>query len=157
MSVDVVMRMFGDVTGKEQFKAYRQVMRKGCGILAKETRRELRKIVGKKATSRNWWNGKTLSSGIAVKLENPKRAQVNIMKDFRLKFFEMGTDYREIRGNKSSRKTKTNRRYKKSGINRGRMKDKWFFDTAKRNSEKQIFSNMDKMLAESIQKIANKK
>ena len=149
-----IQKMFGDLTGRQQKKAYRNVMRKAAGILSRQTRKNLKQYT-RKSASRNWWNNKTLSSGVRVKIESDEQANVNIMGDFRLKFFELGTNDRYTRGNQSSKPTTTSRRYRKP-VFRGKMYRKWFFAWAKQQTENQIFSTMDKMLSESIQKIANK-
>ena len=63
------------------------------------------------------------------------------MGDFRLKFFETGT----------------NKRTTSKGYNRGSIKGSGFFKTAKQNKEQEIFSSMNKLVAESIQKVASKR
>ena len=98
-SVDTkeVTEIFSSLTSREQKRSYKNALRKGAGILARATRLNLRKQFGIAVSrSKNKWNGKTLESGVGVKAENSERVQVNIMRDFRLKFFEKSTDRKSV-------------------------------------------------------------
>ena len=78
-------------------------------------------------------------SGIKARVrKNGVEAKVHLMGEFRLKFFEMGT----------------NERYTKKGKRRGRIKQYRFFATAKNTKEREIFDNMNRLLSESIKKAA---
>lgn len=80
-----VTSMFADLTSRQQRQVYRSALRKGAGILVGETKRQLRQTLGRAASSRNWWNGKTLISGIKANADrNGEEAKVHIMGDFRL-------------------------------------------------------------------------
>lgn len=137
-----VLERFAELTGKKQRAVYRNGLRKAARILANETRKELRKIVGAKINSRNKWNGKTLGSGIKYKIDKEgTEAKIHIMGDFRLKFFEKGTVKRFIRKNKA---------------NRGSMKANYFFRASKTNKEKEVFASLDRLISESINRVANK-
>lgn len=137
-----VLERFAELTGKKQRAVYRNGLRKAARILANETRKELRKIVGAKINSRNKWNGKTLGSGIKYKIDKEgTEAKIHIMGDFRLKFFEKGTVKRFIRKNKA---------------NRGSMKANYFFRASKANKEKEVFASLDRLISESINRVANK-
>lgn len=145
LEVDVrqVTQMFAELSGKQQRQSYRNALRRAAGILQKETKKQLRLVIGKAINHKNKWNGKSLGSGIKVKADKEgKEAKVHILGDFRLKFFELGTKQRKLR---------------KSGANRGRIKASYFFKTAKANKEKEIFSQMDSLISQSIQRIADKK
>ena len=83
-----VTSMFADLTSRQQRQVYRSALRKGAGILTTETKRQLRQTLGREASSRNWWNGRTLVSGVKSNADrNRTEAKVHIMGDFRLKFF----------------------------------------------------------------------
>ncbi len=143
-SVDAkqVLKSFADLTGKEQKKAYRNALRKAANILVKETKSKFRGIVGRKFNSRNKWNGKTLGSGIKLRVaKEATEVKVHIMGDFRLKFFEKGTSVRTLR---------------KNGANRGSMKSYYFFKQAKSGKEQEIFSSLDSLITESINRVAKK-
>lgn len=142
VNAEDVLNKFADLTGKEQKKAYRNALRAAARILVKETKTQLRGIVGSKINSRNKWNAKTLGSGIKLKVDREAtEATVHIMGDFRLKFFEKGTVTRTLR---------------KNGAKRGAMTAHYFFKTAKANKEKDIFDSLDKLISESINRVAKK-
>lgn len=138
-----VLRMFSELNSRQQKNVYKNALRKAGRILQKETKTQLRSVVGKAINHKNRWNGKTLGNGVKMKVDKEAtEAKVHIMGDFRLKFFEMGTSARQLR---------------KNGANRGRMNASHFFRTAKYNKERAIFDNINQMVEESITRIANKK
>ena len=137
-----VINLFADLNSRQQKRSYRNALRKAANILSKEARRQLKREIGSAINHRNNWNNKTLGSGIKVKVKKDgTEAKVHIMGDFRLKFFEKGTKKRYLRKSKSYR---------------GKMKALYFFKNAKRNKESEIFSKMDSLLEQSIQKISSK-
>ena len=138
-----VLRMFSELNSRQQKNVYKNALRKAGRILQKETKTQLRSVVGKAINHKNRWNGKTLGNGVKMKVDKEAtEAKVHIMGDFRLKFFELGTTTRQLR---------------KNGANRGRMKAAHFFKTAKDKTEHAIFDNINQMVEESIKRIANKK
>lgn len=153
-----VLKLFADLNSRQQKQAHRNALRQAARILEKESKKQLKNILGKKANSKNWWNGKTLANGIKSKADkNGKEAKVHIMGDFRLKFFEMGTDTRKTTGRSSaSVRGKTPLRRQRKAANRGRIEAKKFFATAKKNTEKEIFSTLDKLISQSIQRVYNR-
>lgn len=142
-----VLNLFAELTGKQQKKVYRQALKIGANVLVKETRILLKTRLRSGAmTEKNRWNGKTLQSGIRSKInQEGTEAKINIMGDFRLKFFEMGTKPRFLK--KQPRK----------GANRGTISPTNFFANAQRNTERPIFDNMSKLIEDSILKISRKK
>ena len=138
-----VINLFSKLTSRKKKQSYKTALRRAAGILTKETRKQLKKVIGKAISHRNKWNNKTLGSGIRVKVNKEGTdAKVHLMGDFRLKFFETGTKKRKL---------------KKNGANRGKIKSSYFFRTAKENKEQEIFSSMNKLVIESIQKVASKR
>ena len=138
-----VLRTFSELNSRQQKNVYKNALRKAGRILQKETKTQLRSVVGKAINHKNRWNGKTLGNGVKMKVDKEAtEAKVHIMGDFRLKFFELGTTTRQLR---------------KNGANRGRMKAAHFFKTAKDKTEHAIFDNINQMVEESITRIANKK
>lgn len=107
-----VDKIFNKLTGKEQKKVIRTATRGAAQKLTKATKVQFRNTVGSVANHRNWWNGKTLQSGIKYVSDKRVSYKVHIMGDFRLKFWEMGTK----------------QRYTKKGQYRGIMRKKAFFD-----------------------------
>lgn len=136
-----VLNLFAELSGKNQQKVYKTALRKAAGILARETKKQLKQKIGSSATHKSSKYGSSLSNGIRVKINNSEEAKVHIMGDFRLKFFELGTKQRKLR---------------KNGANRGFIKPLYFFRTAKQNKEQEIFSNIDQFISESIIKISKK-
>ena len=153
-----VISLFADLNSRQQRQAYRGALRRGASILANETKRQLRQILGKAASHRNWWNGKTLASGVKSNADrNGIEAKVHIMGDFRLKFFEMGTRVRRTTGNNSaSVRGRNPLRRQRVASNRGSINAAFFFRTAKANKEREIFDNMNNLISQSIQRIANR-
>ncbi|WP_024993402.1 hypothetical protein [Phocaeicola paurosaccharolyticus] len=143
-----VLNLFADLDRKKQVKVYRDALKRGSSILVRAARKELKNRIGNKVNDKNRWNGKSLQSGIRYSVnKGATEAKVNILGDFRLKFFEMGTKPRQLR--KAPRK----------GANRGQIESSkfHFFDNAKAATEKEIFDNMNSLISESIIRISNKK
>ena len=138
-----VLRMFSELNSRQQRNVYKNALRKAGRILQKETKTQLRSVVGKAINHKNRWDGKTLGSGVKMKVDKKAtEAKVHIMGDFRLKFFELGTTTRQLR---------------KNGANRGRMKAAHFFKTAKDKTERTIFDNINQMVEESITRISKRR
>ena len=154
-----VLELFADLSSRQQKQVYRNALRRAANILVRETRSQLKSKLGRKANSRNWWNNRTLASGIKSSADKEgKTAKVHIMGDFRLKFFEMGTDKRKTTGsNIASVRGRTPIRRQKKPAGRGRIEPKNFFSIAKRNKEQEIFGLLDKLISESIQRVYNKR
>lgn len=154
-----VLKLFAELNTNQQRRAYRNALRRAANILVKETRNQLKSKLGRKANSKNWWNNKTLASGIKSNADKEgKEAKVHIMGDFRLKFFEMGTKQRKTTGrNTGSVRGKTPIRRQRKAANRGRIESLKFFSTAKDNKEQEIFGTLDKLISESIQRVYNKR
>ena len=154
-----VLGLFADLNSRQQKQAHRNALRRAANILVKETKNQLKAKLGRKANSRNWWNNKTLLSGIkANSSRDGKEAKVHIMGDFRLKFFEMGTEPRKTKGNNTATvRRKTPIRRQKKAASRGKITSMQFFKTAQKNKENEIFNSLDKLLSESIQRVHNKR
>lgn len=137
-----LVKKFTELTGREQIKAKNTALKKASDILVKAARESLRSVT-KKASSHNWWNGKTLESGI--KYSRPSgdsdSAKVHIMGDFRLKFWELGTQIRRT----------------KSGASRGVFKKHSFFQPALQAKMSEVEDSLGRLYTESIDKIWNKK
>lgn len=153
-----VTSMFADLTSRQQRQAYRNALRRGASILVGETKRQLRQTLGRAASSRNWWNGRTLVSGVKSNADrNGTEAKVHIMGDFRLKFFELGTRVRRTTGNNTASVRGRNPiRRQRVSANRGSINAVHFFRTAKSHKEREIFNSMDNLISQSIQRIANR-
>lgn len=137
-----VINLFSELNSRQQRQVYRNALRRAAGILSRETKKQLKDVVGNAVNHRNRWNNRTPASGIRVKADREGReSKVHIMGDFRLKFFEMGTAERRLRRN---------------GANRGRIDASYFFRTAKQNKEQEVFDALDSLISQSIQRTANR-
>lgn len=137
-----VLSLFSKLSPKKQKQAYRNTLRKGAMILQKETKSQLKRTgikgISKKPKNAKW---KSMISGIKYRVrKNGEEAKVHIMGEFRLKFFEMGTNIRVTRKGKS----------------RGRIKPYRYFAKSKESKEREIFDNMNRLLSESIKRVAKK-
>lgn len=143
-----VIAMFNEFNAKLKKKTFTTALRKAANILRKQTVTNLRQIV-KRTRSKNRWNGKTLESGIRIKIaKSAQAAKVHIMSDFRLKFFEMGTADRYV--------TKVKGRKLKKQRYTGKIEPKRFFQKAKAATESQVFASIEQHLIEVIKKINEK-
>lgn len=135
-----VMEMFKDLSYKNQIKSYKQALRISARIIQKEAKASLKKEIGKAANRKGRYG--RLNSGIKIKVaRNGTSAKVHIMGDFRLKFFELGTEERYL---------------KKNGAYRGKMTATHFFQNARVAKEKEAEDTLTKNLEQSIKKINDK-
>ncbi len=136
-----VMNMFDELSPKRQKEVYRTALRTSSNILIRQARSNLKTIIKSSITKKSSKTGKSLSSGIKMSIDRAAtQSTIHIMGDFRLKFFEKGTNIRKT----------------KKGYNRGSIVPKYFFKTAVAATEEQIFSSMDKTISESIVRVNNK-
>lgn len=136
-----LVKKFTELTGREQTKAKNTALRKGSDILVKAARQSLRTVT-KGYNHPNYWNGKTLESGIKYSRQRDSdTAKVHILGDFRLKFFELGTQLRRT----------------KAGASRGVHKRHSFFQPTVNSKMSEIESTLGRLFSESIDKIWNKK
>lgn len=136
-----LVKKFTELTGREQTKAKNTALKKGSDILVKAARQSLRQVT-KGYNRPNWWNGKTLESGIKYsRQKDSDTAKVHILGDFRLKFFELGTQLRRT----------------KAGASRGVHKRHSFFQPTVQAKMSEVEDSMGRLFSESIDKIWNKK
>ena len=108
---------------------------KGGDKLVSNAKTQLRQKLGSGATTPNRWNGKTMESGIKLKADGDYcEVSVSIMNDFRLKFFEKGT----------------NLRMTKKGANRGSIKPLYFFREAR---QQDVADTINQSITESLKRI----
>lgn len=114
-------------------------LKAGGNKLAENTKIQLRSKLGAGATSPNRWNGKTMESGIRIKADKDYcEVDVNVMGDFRLKFFEKGTKLRQT---------------KKTKANRGSIRALYFFQAA-RNKSDEVTGIINSSISESLKRIS---
>lgn len=125
-------------------------LKKGGKALQNETKVQLRQSVAN-THSPNRWNGKTLEDGIKVKANTVyQEVMVHILGDFRLKFFEKGTEDRYTKIHKDKLSTSQYINQLKKGDRsrfRGKITARHFFRRARQNEEviqDAIFKELDK-------------
>lgn len=170
-----VMAMFNKLEGLELKKAELLALRNSANILKRKTDDNFRKtginlaLRRKDTVTRKSGKQKTKIRRIAtVKVVRKDMiAKVHILSDYRVKWFETGTNERHTQGySYRTEKNKVRRRvgrwgffYQRKGRGRstGAIKPHWFFRLAQSQTERQIFDNMENELSRAIIKIANKK
>ena len=152
-----IQNVFSALDVKKQKKTLMDGIRKTAQILIKRTK-ELIKGNIHNTNKPNRFNGKKMINGVKFKAIKEKlEGKIHIMGDFRLKFFEKGTEKRFTKGKKKiwdggfrgGRRT-YNRIGK--GHSTGRIKSIGFFKQAKTETEQQVFSSLTDNIKESIMK-----
>ena len=140
VSVDdsAVRNLFQALDEESRKKILFTALKAGGEKLLSETKMQLRSKLGSGATSPNRWNGKTMESGIRLRADKDYcDVAVNVMGDFRLKFFEKGTKLRQT----------------KKKANRGSIKGLYFFQAARSKAD-EITAIINSSLAESLKRIS---
>ncbi len=154
-----VKKMFDELQGREQKKVYKRSVSAALNIVKRKTISNLAGKLSPGAITRKDRYNNTLKKGIRTKVyKDTKSGVIHIMGNYKLKWFELGTNYRYNK--------KKKRGYRVGGKNVSTLLKKMrytgsipayhFFKAAKQSTENQIFSNIEKIIAESIVKI-NKK
>ena len=157
VNIESLKAMLSELEPKHMKKVRREVLKKSASKLVTATRRNL-KSVTKHANGRNWWNNKTLQSGIRYRInQDVSEAKIHIMGDYRLIFLEKGTALRYTTGksSKSVRGKKPSRRQKRKAY-RGKINAKWFFRNAREQKGKEIESEINLEISKAIEKINEK-
>lgn len=144
-----VIQALARMSFKSMNKAYRKGMKKALDPILKQTKTNLRtsgiRNVNKPYIGKNGKKYKSMMQGVktSVYMGNTEDSygKVHIMSEFRLKFFEKGT----------------NERHTRKGWNRGSITPKWFFRSAVSQRGKEAVDNLDENIRESILKAFNKK
>ena len=145
-----VIKALANLSFKQMNKAYRDGMKKSLDPILKQTKANLRasgiKGVSKAYISKK--NGRKYPSMIqgvktSVYIGNTEDSygKVHIMKEFRLKWFEKGTQLRKT----------------SKGADRGSIEPKWFFKNAVMQKENEAMSTLDENIRNSILSAWNKK
>ena len=149
MNTNEILKKFDSLSLKSQKKAAKQAIRISLNVLIKQAKKNLQKVIKGRITQRTTkgrFKGLKLSLGIKLKVwRDCKTGKVNIMRDGRLKWFETGTKVRSTKGSSKRRAHST-----------GQIKPSHFFTNAKKSTEKEIFTNLDNSLMQSIKKVWDK-
>lgn len=146
---DVIIAL-NNLSFKKMNSAYTKAMKKTLDPILKQTKVNLRKsgiknvnkpYVSKK-TGRSF---KSMVQGVATSIDmrndDDAYGKVHIMKEFRLKWFEKGTQIRKT----------------KKGYNRGAIQPKWYFRDAVMQKGKQAQDTLEENIRESIYNAYNRK
>jgi hypothetical protein len=144
-----VIKALANLSFKQMNSAYRKGMKKSLEPILKQTKVNLRasgiRNVNKPYIGKNGKKYKSMLQGVKSSVymgdTEDSWGKVHIMSEFRLKFFEKGTNDRQTR----------------KGWNRGSIKPKWFFRSAVSQRGKEAVDNLDENIRESILKAFNKK
>ena len=166
-----VVKMFNELEPKNRKKVFRKASMTALNIIKKQALKNLKEVTGAEKLNRKDKYGKSLRQGIKTRVhKDSKGGTIHIMANYKMIWYEMGT---KDRYNYKKRSDKVVRHYLRGANKRytyrtikgtylkkrrytGRMKATLFFSRAKKSTEKQIFSNIDKIISDSIVKI-NKK
>lgn len=149
VDIEQVMKMFSEFDKKQRKQVFRSAVSKGLNIVKKQTLSNLRSVIEPdKIDFKDEW-GNSFKNGIVTKVyRNGKSGVIHIMKNFKMRFFELGTKVRYAetwRGKKLKKERKT-----------GQIKAHHFFTKAKQQTEKQVFDSIEQLLTDSIKRINNK-
>lgn len=144
-----VIQALSRMSFKSMNKAYRQGMKKALDPILKQTKVNLRtsgiRNVNKPYIGKNGKKYKSMLQGVKSSVymgdTEDSYGKIHILGEFRLKFFEKGT----------------NERHTRKGWNRGSITPKWFFRSAVSQRGKEAVDNLDENIRESILKAFNKK
>lgn len=151
MSIEIntkdILKKFSELEEKNQKKTFKTALRIASNILVKEAKANLKQVVqsANKVTIKGKFKGLRLSAGIQTKVwKDAKTAKVNILKDGRLKWFEIGT---------TERITKQGKRKSHST---GSIQPTNFFTKARTSTEPQVFEKLEQIIMNQILKVWDK-
>lgn len=144
-----VIKALANLSFKKMNKAYKTGMQKSLDPILKQTKQNLRasgiRHVNKPYIGKNGKKYKSMLQGVKTSVymgdTEDSWGKVHIMSEFRLKFFEKGT----------------NERHTRKGWKRGSIAPKWFFRNAVNQKGKEATDNLDDNIRKSILQAWNKK
>ena len=152
-----VMSMYSEFDTKKRKAVYRKATRDALNIIKKQTLQNLRGVINpSKINKKDKW-GNSFRNGISIKVyKSAKGGVIHIMKNFKMKFFELGTEkrYRKVKG--LTKKVKSVFRKDIKGGYTGQIKKYSYFSNAKKQKESEVFNSIDRLIRESIKKINDK-
>lgn len=135
-----LLKAFASLQPKKQVKVYKDAVRNALRPLQKQTKTNLRKEMGKVANKKDKY-GQSLNQGVKMQVyKDGNGGNVNILSNFKLKWFEMGTSERRTR----------------KGYGRGRIKALDFFKNARQTMENEMKKLLDGYIGQAIQNIWRK-
>jgi hypothetical protein len=136
-----VLAMYSELDIKKRKAVYRRATKNALNIVKKQALQNLRGVINPAMMGKKDKWGNSFRTGITTKVyRSGKSGVIHIMKNFKLKFFELGTEDR----------------YRKSGAYTGKISKSEFFSRAKRSKEQEVFNSIDRLISESIKRINDK-
>lgn len=147
-----VIKMFNDFNGKDMKRAMHTAIQRSLVVVKKKAVSNLGQAVEPDKISFPDKYGNTLKKGIKTKVfRNKQSGIIHIKGNYKLRFFEGGTDDRYQEYNTRSPKVPLKKdRYT------GKIKKYNFFSNALMQTEEQVFNNIHIELANAIKKIRDK-
>ena len=153
--------LFRRLNTKNQRKVSRAALRGAANKIKNAAVKNLQGVIGhsvRKTTTYTCSNGKTvkrsLAKGVKVVVNSPEEAKVHIMGDYRLKWFEMGTNPRTTKGvRRGGRKIPLRRASYRGRVFKVQGKQGWF-DKAVRSKEHEAARDIEQELIKHIKKQA---
>lgn len=139
-----VKSLFGKIGNKNNpivKKIMMKGLRRGAGLICRDTRQLMKSGLGASAIKTSERNPTPMTEGLRVKgYDDSLLVKVNILGDYRLKWFEAGTNERRLKKSGVidrtkklkrgyARKSTENKLYQK-GNSRGRIKPHYFFNNS---------------------------
>lgn len=151
-SVDTLLTILDDDEKKRQI-IYKAVIA-GGKVLQGTAKQYFKQRMGESATHISKYIKKPFEDGIILKGDKAYlEARVSIMKDFRMKFFEKGTEDRYIKQKGHSDLQRGRHQTNTGKPNyRGRITAKWFFKDARNNSAAGINDAMMKSIDNALKR-----
>ncbi|OAV70065.1 hypothetical protein Barb6XT_00101 [Bacteroidales bacterium Barb6XT] len=184
-----VKKMLDEMSDAEAKKVMRSVLRSSAKILVDKTEEEFKKWtspetgkkigyakplvthhIRKKGKNKGKQYEKVRRVARAAMVKGKQEIMVNIMNDYRVKWFEMGTTERYVRSRADKKKQKLSLKtlIKRTGwshtkavltggyIGRGKITGSHFFKKAQEETKSQIFDNMVQRMSKAIARVAKK-
>lgn len=151
-----VLSMYSEFDLKKRKQVYRTATRNALNIVKKQTLQNLKGVINPSMINKKDKWGNSFRNGITIKIyKSGKGGVIHIMKNFKMKFFELGTEkrYRKVKG--LSKVRKFFRKDAKGGYT-GQIKKYSFFSKAKEQKESEVFNSINRLISTSIKKINDK-
>ena len=144
-----VLAMLNEFSKNERKQVFRSATRNALNIVKKQALQNLRSVIAPNEINKKDKWGNSFRNGITIKVKrNNKEGVIHIMKNFKMKFFEMGTKQRYT-------KTWRGKPLRKKRFT-GTIKASHFFTNSIKTKESEVFASIDKLLTQSIVRINNK-
>ena len=147
-----VEAMFSEFDAKKRKSVYRQATRQALNIVKKQTLENLKGVINPKVIGKKDKWGNSFRTGVSIKVyKSAKAGGINIMKNFKMRFFENGTFRTGIRYAKTWRGQPL-----KKDRKTGEIKAYHYFKSALTSKEAEVFNSIDTLISNSIKKINEK-